>query len=137
MNNIIKRTVPLWLTLATIIVLGGAVLWLYGRVSTLESRLSSIEDGSLSQLSITISSLDDEQGRHGQYFRFDTAQLDQHFGKDGWSGKQFIAVAPNRGFVEPIRLWVRESDGRVGLGRTENDLPNLNWTVGENLIILF
>lgn len=137
LNETTKRIAPLWLTAAIIILLAGAVLWLYGRVNMLESRLSSIEAGSLSQLSITISSLDREQGRPGQYFQFDATQLDELFDEDAWSGRKFVAVVPRQGVVEPVRLWLKETDGRIGFGRTERDLPALSWIVGQNLIILY
>lgn len=123
--------------MAAITVLVSAVLWMHGRVNTLESRLSSIEAGSFNRLSITISSLDGDQGRPGQYFQFDATQLDQLLGKDGWSGKVFIAVAPHQAVVEPVRLWAKESEGRIGFGRTENDLPAIVWSVGEDLLILY
>lgn len=137
MSDVTKRTVRVWLLVAIIVMLGCVVLWLYDRVNTLENRLSSIEVDSLRQLSITVSSLDRNQGRPGQYFQFDVAQFDELFGKDGWSGRQFIAVVPRQGLVEPVRLWVKGSEDRLGFGRTENDLPEVKWAVGEDLIILY
>ena len=91
----------------------------------------------LKQVSITISALDGDQGRPGQYFQFDATKLDELLGEDAWSGRKFVAVVPQLGAVEPVRLWLEEADGRIGMGRTERDLPTLSWTIGEILIILY
>lgn len=126
----------LWALVLVVLVLGWVTLRLYDRVGDLQAQLSNIEREGFNQLSITVAGIDQEQGRRGQYFQFDAGQFDTLLGRDAWSGGKFIAVVPSRGMIEPVRLWEKKGEEHLGFGRTEDDIPTFQWSVGDEIFIL-
>lgn len=134
--NISEQRILLWALMGIALVLGGITLRLHHRVGDLETQISRLEQSGINQLSITVIGLDPAQGRVGQYFQFDAKQLDAALGRDQWVGSVFIAAIPDRGFVEPVRLWAKQGERHMGIGRTQDDLPGFDWRVGDELLIL-
>lgn len=136
MKPTVQRNLILFLVIA-VLALSGIAIWLASRIIALEVQVSDFDRSALRDVSITVTEIDLDQGRAGQFFLFNTDQMDTVFGRDDWVGKTFVAMIPRRGAIERVRFWLKPGEENLGFGRTETDDASLGWMVGDELIILF
>lgn len=134
--KVLGYRILLCVLVGVMLVVTGLTISLHNRVGGLEEQLSELKRDRLQQLVITVNGLDSGQGRPGQYFQFDPGQLDSLIGRDRWEGRTFVAVIPGKGLVLPVRFWTITGEKNQGVGRSENDMPTLDWKMGDKIVIL-
>lgn len=114
----------------------GIAIQLFIRVGELQQRVVELERLQLVRAEIAVTGIDNSLGRPGQYFLFNPSGLDATFGRGRWTGRIFLALFPERGSIEQVRLWAGRAGSAGSYGRLEKESPSHQWQEGEILFVI-